>query len=134
MTAYTGQTRMTLGQLCAALWDSQSRPIVTQPGLHRARTSNLIEHLWDSLECRLQARPNCPTSMPTSLMRLWLNGSKSLQQCLSSGKPSQKSGGCYSSKRVINSIFNACDFGLRCLTSRCAHNFDHVLYITSKTL
>ena len=25
MTTYTGQTRMTLGQLCAALWDSQSR-------------------------------------------------------------------------------------------------------------
>uniref|UniRef100_A0A8C8K5X7 Diacylglycerol kinase n=1 Tax=Oncorhynchus tshawytscha TaxID=74940 RepID=A0A8C8K5X7_ONCTS len=28
MTAYTGQTRTTLGQLCSALWDSQSPPVV----------------------------------------------------------------------------------------------------------
>ena len=27
-----GQTRTRLGQLCAALWDSQSRPDVIQPG------------------------------------------------------------------------------------------------------
>ena len=33
MTAYTGQTRMTLGQLCAALWDSQSHPDLIQPGI-----------------------------------------------------------------------------------------------------
>ena len=35
MTAYPGQTqtRTTLGQLCAALWDSQSRPVVIQPGI-----------------------------------------------------------------------------------------------------
>ncbi|KAK6303582.1 hypothetical protein J4Q44_G00260360 [Coregonus suidteri] len=33
MTAYTSQTRTTLGQLCAALWDSQSRPVVIQPGI-----------------------------------------------------------------------------------------------------
>ena len=32
MMAYPGQTRTTLGQLCAALWDSQSRADVTQPG------------------------------------------------------------------------------------------------------
>ena len=33
MTAYPGQTSwMTLGQLCAALWDSQSQPGVIQPG------------------------------------------------------------------------------------------------------
>ena len=32
MTAYPGQTRTTLGQLCAALWDSQSQPDVMQPG------------------------------------------------------------------------------------------------------
>ena len=40
---------------------------------------NPIEHLWDELECR--AMPNCPTSVPISLMFLWLNGSKSPQQC-----------------------------------------------------
>ena len=28
---YTGQTRTTMGQLCTALWDSQSRPVVIQP-------------------------------------------------------------------------------------------------------
>jgi hypothetical protein len=40
-----------------------------------------------------------------SLILLWLNGSKSPQQCLtSSGKPSQKRGGCYSSKGRTNSI------------------------------
>ena len=32
MTAYPSQTRTTLGQLCAALWDSQSRSDVMQPG------------------------------------------------------------------------------------------------------
>ena len=32
MTAYPGQTQMTLGQLCAALRDSQSWPDVIQPG------------------------------------------------------------------------------------------------------
>ena len=33
MTAYTGQTWTTLDQLCAALWDSQSRPVVIQTGI-----------------------------------------------------------------------------------------------------
>jgi hypothetical protein len=32
MMAYPDQSRTTLGQLCAALWDSQSQPDVTQPG------------------------------------------------------------------------------------------------------
>jgi hypothetical protein len=36
MTAYPGQTRATLGQLCAALWDSQSQPVV----IHTALDSN----------------------------------------------------------------------------------------------
>ena len=35
MMAYLGQnlTRMTLGQLCSALWDFRSRPVVKQPGI-----------------------------------------------------------------------------------------------------
>jgi hypothetical protein len=33
MMAYTGRTRTMLGQLCAALWDSQSRLDVIQTGL-----------------------------------------------------------------------------------------------------
>ena len=29
---------------------------------------NPIKHLWDEVERQLQARPKCPTSVPTSLM------------------------------------------------------------------
>ena len=54
---------------------------------------NPIEHLWDELECRLRARPNCPTSQ----MLLWLNGSRS-NVPTSRGKHSQKNGGCASNK------------------------------------
>ena len=32
MTAYQGQTRLALGQSCAALFDSHSQPDVMQPG------------------------------------------------------------------------------------------------------
>jgi hypothetical protein len=43
---------------------------------------NPFEHLWDELKRRLRARPNRPNiSAPTSLMLLWLNGSKSPPQC-----------------------------------------------------
>ena len=43
---------------------------------------NPLEHLWDELERQLRARPNRPQHQcPTSLMLLWLNGSKSSQQC-----------------------------------------------------
>ena len=33
MTAYPDQTRTTLGQLCAAIWDSQSQTVVIQAEL-----------------------------------------------------------------------------------------------------
>jgi hypothetical protein len=33
MTAYPGQTLTTLGQLCVTPWDSQSQPVVIQPGI-----------------------------------------------------------------------------------------------------
>ena len=54
---------------------------------------NPIENLWDELdhEPGLIAKHQ----HPTSLMLLWLNESKSLQQCSNSGTPSQKGGGCY---------------------------------------
>ena len=55
---------------------------------------NPIEHLWDELERRLGAMPNRPTSVPDLTIAL----------STSSGKPSQKSGGCYSSKWGTNSI------------------------------
>ena len=32
MTAYSSQTQTTLGQLCTALWDSLSQPVVIEPG------------------------------------------------------------------------------------------------------
>ena len=41
---------------------------------------NPIKQLWDELERRLQARRS-QQQCPTSLMRLWLNRSKSQQQC-----------------------------------------------------
>ena len=33
MKAYPGQTQTTMGQLCSALWDSQTRPDVIHPGI-----------------------------------------------------------------------------------------------------
>ena len=33
MMAYPSQTLTSLGQLCTALWDSQSQPVVIQPGI-----------------------------------------------------------------------------------------------------
>ena len=35
---------------------------------------NPIEHLWDELEQRLQARPSCPHQCLTSQMHFWKNG------------------------------------------------------------
>ena len=57
MTAYPGQTRTTLGQLCAALWDSQSRPDVTQPGF---KPGTVVMHL--ALRC--SALDHCATLEP----------------------------------------------------------------------
>uniref|UniRef100_A0A4W5K0M5 CCM2 scaffold protein n=1 Tax=Hucho hucho TaxID=62062 RepID=A0A4W5K0M5_9TELE len=45
MTAYPGQTQTTLGQLCAALWDSQSRPDLIQPGFESG-TFRRVLMLW----------------------------------------------------------------------------------------
>jgi hypothetical protein len=72
-------------------------------GLERAltsTTSNTFGMNWNAnFEPGLIAQHQCPTS----LMLLWLNGSKFLQKC-SSGKLFQKSGDCYSSKGGTNSI------------------------------
>ena len=68
-------------------------------GLHRFLTSttlNIFGINWNA-NCKpgLIAQHQCPTS----LMPLWLNGSKSPSNIpTSSGKPSQKSGDCHSYK------------------------------------
>ena len=59
---------------------------------------NPIDHLWDELERRLQARPTRPTSVPDLTNALVAEASPCSNVPTSSGKPSQKSGGCYSSK------------------------------------
>ena len=66
---------------------------------------NPIKHLWDVLEHRLRARPNHP--IPVSDLTNahgWMEASPRRNVPTSSGKPSQKSGGCYCSKGGINSI------------------------------
>ena len=45
MTAYPGQIRTTLGQLCAAQWDSQSRPDVILLVIQAVCGHLLVEHL-----------------------------------------------------------------------------------------
>jgi hypothetical protein len=60
---------------------------------------NPIKHLWDELERRLRARPNRPTPAPNltnALVAEWKQVPAVMFQYR--GKPSQKSGGCYSSK------------------------------------
>ena len=67
---------------------------------------NPIEHLWDELERRLRAWPNRPTFVPdltNALVAEWKQVPRS-NVPTSSGKPSQTSGGCYSSKGGTNSI------------------------------
>ena len=53
MTAYPDQTlnRTTLGQLCAAPWDSQSRPVVIQPGIEPGSVMTPL-----ALQCRRPLR------------------------------------------------------------------------------
>ena len=50
------------------------------PSLVRKTGLNLIQHLVDELECRLQARPNISCDL-TSGMFLWLKESETLIQC-----------------------------------------------------
>jgi hypothetical protein len=51
MTAYPGQTRTTLGQLCAALWDSQSRPDVIQLGFEPVTLVTPLALRCSDLDC-----------------------------------------------------------------------------------
>jgi hypothetical protein len=57
MTAYPSQTRTTLGQLCAVLWDSQSWPDVIQPGIEPGTVGT-------PLALRCSALDRCDTREP----------------------------------------------------------------------
>jgi hypothetical protein len=50
MTAFPGQTQTTLGQLCAALWHSQSQPYVIQPGIEPGSVVTPLALLCSALE------------------------------------------------------------------------------------
>jgi hypothetical protein len=54
MTAYSVQTRMTLGQLCAALWDSKSWPDVIQPGFKPGTLVTPLALRRSALDCCAQ--------------------------------------------------------------------------------
>ena len=69
---------------------------------------NPIKHLCDELEHRLRAKPNRPKSVPdltNTLVAEWKQVPAAVPT--SSGKPSQKSGGCYRTKGGTNSILMA---------------------------
>jgi hypothetical protein len=51
MTAYPSQTRMTLGQLCTALWDSQSWPDVIHPGFEPGTVVKPLALRCSALHC-----------------------------------------------------------------------------------
>ena len=65
MTAYLGQNRKTLGQLCATLWDSQSRPNVMQPGFEPGTAVT-------PLALRCSASDRCATREPIIMITLTL--------------------------------------------------------------
>jgi hypothetical protein len=63
MTASPDQTQMTLGQLCSALWDSQSRPDVIQPVFE-------LGTVVTTIQLRCSALDRCATREPKMLVSL----------------------------------------------------------------
>ena len=59
MTAYPSQTltRTTLGQLCATLWDSQSRLVVIQPGIKPGSVVTPLALICSALDCCATREP-----------------------------------------------------------------------------
>ena len=59
MTAYPGQTltRAPLGQLCTSLWDSQSRPVVIQPGIDPGPVVTPLALRCSALDCCTTREP-----------------------------------------------------------------------------
>ena len=52
---------MMLGQLCAAQWDSQSQPVVIQPGFKPGAVVTPLELRCGALDCCTTCEPNLPT-------------------------------------------------------------------------
>ena len=74
-------------------------------GLHSALTSTPSNSFGMNWNAGCESGLIAPRQCPTSLMLSWLmEASPRSKIPTSSGKPSQKSGSCYSSKRVTNSI------------------------------
>ena len=65
---------------------------------------NPIKHLWDEVEANWEPGLISQHQCPTSLLLLWLKCSPHSNVPTSSGRSSQKSGSCYSSKGGTNSI------------------------------
>ena len=65
MMAYLGQTLTTLGQLCVALWDSQSQPVVIQPGIEPWSVGT-------PLALRCSALDRCATREPWKTSQLYI--------------------------------------------------------------
>ena len=92
---------------------------------------NPIEHLWDELERRLRARPNCPTS-PNAIVAECCGDLLPKFQHLVESLP--RTVEAVIAPRGDQLHINAHDFGMRCSTSRCPHTFDHVVYIIIERL
>jgi hypothetical protein len=58
MTANPGQTRMTLGQLCTALWDCQSQLVVIQPRIEPGSIVTPLALRCSALDCCATRKPN----------------------------------------------------------------------------
>ena len=57
MTAYPNLTLTTLGQLCVALWDSQSLPVVIQPGIEPGSVVIPLALRCSALDCCATQEP-----------------------------------------------------------------------------
>jgi hypothetical protein len=70
MTAYPGQTltRTTLGKLCAALLDSQPRPVVIQPGIEPGSVVTPLALRCGALDRCATREPNIVTTIPNPLI------------------------------------------------------------------
>ena len=90
---------------------------------------NPIVHLWDEMECRLRARPNCPTSVPhhtNALLAEWNQVPSAMFQHLVESLPRRVEAVMAAKGEQLH--INGHNFGMRCYTSRCPHTFGRVVY------